>query len=98
MPTESVLPDYEQIDVTSVTPRTSVPYAKISFTERNSMHVLRAENGLLLIGPLGVNYYEDGPADRDGVYLRRWDVEPLREKTRKTRQSRLGNDPAETKG
>jgi hypothetical protein len=81
---------FTRIDVTSVTPRTSPPYGTITHVERNSRHVLRAENGKMLIGPLGVNYFEDGPADNWVVYLRRWDVPGVRDKV--AIRSRLPQD------
>lgn len=73
-----LLPVYRRIDVADVTSRTAPPYGTITFTERNSRYVLLAENGKMLIGPLGVNYYEDGPPDAAVIYLRRHDVPPRR--------------------
>lgn len=68
-------PDYVRINVAEVTPRTAPPYARITFTERNSRYVLPNEDGdKLLVGPLGVNYHLDGQPDSDGLYLHRWDV------------------------
>jgi hypothetical protein len=69
---------FVSIAVASVTPRTAPPYGTITHTERNSSHVLRAENGKMLIGPLGVNYFQDGTPDNEVVYLRRWDVPAVR--------------------
>jgi hypothetical protein len=73
-------PDYVRIDVSDVTPRTAPPYVMINFIQRNSQYVLPSDDGSmkLLLGRYGVNYYEDGPASNDGIYLRRWDVPPVR--------------------
>ena len=77
-------PIYQRINVAELTPRTAPPYVALTHTERNSRYVLPAEDGQghgkVLIGVLGVNYYEDGPADRDMVYLRRFDQPPTRGK------------------
>ena len=73
------MPTYQHINVAEVTPRTAPPYALISFTQRNSQYVLPIDGSdKLLIGPLGVNYYPDGPPTAEGVYLRRWDAPPTR--------------------
>jgi hypothetical protein len=76
---EKTPPDYVRINVAAVTPKTAPPYAAITHTERTSRYVLSSEDGTkLLIGDLGVNYFMDGPATRDAVYLRRWDQPPFR--------------------
>lgn len=78
------LPVYVRINVAEVTPKTSAPYAVISHTDRSSIYVLVSTDGSgkVLVGPLGVNYYEDGPPDNSVVYLHRWDVEARRKKLR----------------
>jgi len=75
---------HHRIDVARVTPRSAPPYATITYPERNSIHVLTSDDGTgkLLIGPLGVNYYEDGAPGRDVVYLRRWDMPQTRQRRR----------------
>jgi hypothetical protein len=79
-PERRTLPEYVRINVPDLTPRTSPPYVMLSFNERNSRYVLAAEDGSgkLLVGPYGVNYYEDGKPTQDGIYVRRWDVPPVR--------------------
>lgn len=76
---DQIPPEYVRINVTAVTPQTAPPYVTITHTERTSRYVLSSEDGTkLLIGELGVNYFMDGPATRDMVYLRRWDQKPFR--------------------
>jgi hypothetical protein len=76
---DAAVPLYERINVADVTPKTAPPYASITHTDRTSRFVLTSEDGTkLLIGQLGVNYFADGPADRDMIYLRRWDQAPRR--------------------
>lgn len=77
---QATRPVFHRIDVVAVTPSTAPPYGRITHTERNSRYVLAADDGSgkLLIGQLGVNYFPDGPADQDEVYLHRHDVPPCR--------------------
>lgn len=65
-------PVFYRIDVAAVTRLTAPRYGTITFTERNSMHVLTGDGDLLLIGPMGINYHIEG-SDQDVIYLRRWD-------------------------
>lgn len=83
-------PVFVRIDVTDVTPRSAPPYGTITFTERNSRYVLAADDvpGKLLIGPLGVNYFEDGAADHEVIYLRRADMAPTRDNLARWRKRR----------
>lgn len=77
--TDAVTPVYQRINVADVTPQTAPPYVSITHTERSSRFVLSSPDGdKLLVGHMGVNYFMDGPADRDMVYLRRWDQPPHR--------------------
>ena len=73
---------FHRIDVTRVTPRTAPKYGTITHNEKVSRHVLIGEGLLLLIGPLGVNYFAEW-ADSDVIYLHRWDVPPARVSARK---------------
>lgn len=68
---------YVRIDVAGITPLTAPPYGTITFHERNGANVLVGQNLLLLIGPLGVNYYVES-SDADVIYLRRFDMRPGR--------------------
>lgn len=84
-------PTYVRVPVEKVTHRTAPAYGTITFNERNSKHVLSdGGSGKLLIGPLGVHYYQDGPPDSQVIYLRRWDVPPGRDGI--TVRSRLPRD------
>lgn len=65
-------PVFYRIDVASVTRMTAPRYGTITYTERNSTHVLQGKGDLLLIGPMGVNYHIEG-SDNVCIYLRRWD-------------------------
>jgi hypothetical protein len=89
------VPTYVRIDVTAVTPRTAPPYVLMTYTERNSRYVLLSDDGSgkLLVGPMGVNYFEDGKPTLEGIYLHRWDQPPGR-----ARRSRSGHDSWRTKG
>lgn len=70
---------YQRINVADVTPRTAPPYATITHVDRSSRFVLTSEDATkLLIGERGVNYFVDGPATRDVIFLRRWDMPPQR--------------------
>lgn len=94
MSTESAqpIPVYRPIDVVAVTPRTSPPYALMTFVQRNSRYVLAKDGSdKLLVGPLGVNYFVDGKPSSEGIYLRRWDVPPFRGPKPKPKKSRSGN-------
>jgi hypothetical protein len=97
-PERRTLPDYARIDVTDVTPRTAPPYVLMSFIQRNSSYVLAADDdpGKLLVGRYGVQYHEDGKASQDGIYLRRWDVPPVRGS--RGRWSLSDHVPSRTKG
>lgn len=66
---------HRRVDLSRLTPRTAPPRVMLSFTERNGPHVLAGRGGLLLLGPLGVNYFVER-SDAQGLYLRRWDVRP----------------------
>jgi hypothetical protein len=69
------VPTYARIDVTAVTSRTAPPYGTITHAERLGPHVLRGEGDLLLVGPLGVNYYVEN-ATNEFIRLRRFDMPP----------------------
>jgi len=62
------------MDVAAVTRLTAPPYLRVLAVNVGSRGVLPGRDGLMLIGPLGVNYFE---VQRDvaWVYLRRHDVE-----------------------
>lgn len=67
------MPHYARIDVERVTPRSAPLYGTITHAERNGRHVLPGSDGILLIGPLGVNYRVEG-SDNEVVFVRRADV------------------------
>lgn len=71
---------YVRLDVGKLTPGNAPSYLYLTFEQRNTDLVLAsgAPSGLMLVGQLGVNYYPDGPGDRDGIYLRRHDRPALR--------------------
>lgn len=66
---------HQRLFLATLTPRNAPPRGLISHWERTGPHVLPGDDdeGLLLCGPLGVNYYIER-ADADVLYLRRWDV------------------------
>jgi hypothetical protein len=70
-------PIFYQIDVANLTRMTAPAYGTISHLELNSLHVLRGDPGLLLIGPLGINYWIEG-SDKQLIFLRRWDRPSVR--------------------
>jgi len=65
-------PVFYRIDVANVTRMTAPRYGTITYTDRNSVHVLAGHGDLLLIGPMGVNYHVEG-SNNDVIFLRRWD-------------------------
>jgi hypothetical protein len=73
----SVSPVFYRIDVANVTRMTAPAYGTITYTERNSLHVLTGAGDLLLVGPMGVNYHIEG-TDHNVLYLRRWDQPSVR--------------------
>jgi hypothetical protein len=67
------VPEHVRINVHDITPRTAPPYIRVTHAERMGPDVLSGSGSLLLVGPLGVNYYIER-ADSDSVYLRRFDM------------------------
>jgi hypothetical protein len=64
---------FRRLDVTRVTRLTAPPYGRVLAGEVGERGALPGDDGLLLVGPLGVNYFE---VNRDSVwvYLRRHDA------------------------
>lgn len=65
--------NYKRVYLPTLTPRTAPAYVMITHDERNGPDCLQTGGPLLLLGPLGVNFYIDS-SDSNGLYLRRWDV------------------------